>query len=438
MFASPPFYPAITVLLFVALSLAGVSLLLNFIIGRLKGREDVSQRRSRATDDDDQPLHGISEQQKLRILAERESKQLAFKKRQEILAKNTALTTQVSKKEKELNKLSNDKQECDEKLEKMRDKVTKVGEQNYALILELSELDHNLGMERKHLNETKVILNETQITLEETKLELHETQRILQETVEHLHQEQKLRLDLTEDYKHLENRLREEQNQRRAMEASLRRELGRLQEEFEQAKRSHRTAMEKCQSEKRALQDQINTSRKRRSELEETLRREREKYSADMKVMQDKLTKYTDENKEYKKAVELITVEKASLMAEHKHLLGKFEAALKELDMYTERLKPYSCPNPGQCLACKLGLEGRCTIKNVAYELECVLCSWIFKGETKRLIRERITEHGRAAQTKNAQNPVGRHFATRHDRSQTPALPFVVKITGRAVGNEDR
>lgn len=436
MFASPPFFPTTVLLFFVVLPLAGV--LLKFIIGRWKGREDVSQRRSRATDDDDQPLHGISEQQKLRILAERESKQLAFKKRQEMLAKNTALTTQVSKKEKELNKLSNDKQECDEKLEKMRDKVTKVDEQNYALILELSELDHNLEMERKHLNETKVILNETQMTLEETKLELHETQRTLQETAEHLQQEQELGLKLSEDYKNLEDRLREEQNRRRAMEASLRRELGRLQEEFEQAKRSHRTAMEKCQSEKRALQDQINTSRKRQSELEDTLKKERERYSSDMKIMQDRLTKCTDENKEYKKAVELITVEKASLMAEHKHLLGKFEAALKELDMYTERLKPDRCPNPGQCLACKLGLEGRCTIKNVAYELECALCSWIFKGETRRPIRERINEHGRAAQTKNAQNPVGRHFDTRHNRSQTPPLPFAVKITGRAVGNEDR
>ena len=341
MSASLPFSPNVLLMIVLPLVVSTVGVLC--IIRRWKGlREDGSQRRA---NDDEEPLHGISEQRKLRILAERESKQLAFKKRQEMLAKNTALKAQVSKKEKELNNLSNDKQECDETIEQMKDKVTKVGEQNYALILELSELDHNLEMERKRLNETKMILNETQMTLEETKLELHETQRMLEETAEHLQQEQKLRLDLNKDYEHLENRLREEQNRRRAMEASLRRELGRLQEEFEQAKRSHRTAMEKCQSEKRALQDQINTSRKRQSELEEILRREREKYSADMKVMQDRLTKCTDENKEYKKAVELITVEKASLMADHKHLLGKFEAALKELDMYTERLKPDRCPN---------------------------------------------------------------------------------------------
>ena len=434
MSASLPFPPNVLLMIVLPLVVSTVGVLC--IIRRWKGlREDGSQRRA---NDDEEPLHGISEQRKLRILAERESKQLAFKKRQEMLAKNTALKAQVSKKEKELNNLSNDKQECDETIEQMKDKVTKVGEQNYALILELSELDHNLEMERKRLNETKMILNETQMTLEETKLELHETQRMLEETAEHLQQEQKLRLDLNKDYEHLENRLREEQNRRRAMEASLRRELGRLQEEFEQAKRSHRTAMEKCQSEKCALQDQINTSRKRQSELEEILRREREKYSADMKVMQDRLTKCTDENKEYKKAVELITVEKASLMADHKHLLGKFEAALKELDMYTERLKPDRCPNPGQCLACKLGLEGRCTIKNVEYELKCTLCSWIFNGETKRPIRDRLAEHGRAAQSKNSQNPVGRHFATKHDRSQTPALPFAVNITGRAVGNVDR
>jgi chromosome segregation ATPase len=386
-------------------------------------------------------LHGISdsEQQKLtRILAETENKQLAFKQRKEMLSKNTALKTQIDQLNKKISKLSTDKQERDETIEQMKGKMSKVEEQNYALRLELLELDHNLEMERTHLNETKMSLNETQMTLEETKSELHETQGILQETVEHLQQEQKLRLDLIEDYKHLEDRLRDGQNRRRAMEASLRRQLGQLQEEFEQTKRSHRSAMEKCQSEKRTLQEQINTYRKRQSELEEVLKRERERYNADMKVMQDRLTKCTDENTGYKKVVELTNVEKASMMAEQKRLLGKFEADLDDLDMYTERLKPDRCPNPGQCLACKLGLEGRCTIKNVEYELKCALCSWTYNGETRRPIRERIGEHGRAAQNKDTRNPVGSHFANKHGGSQMPALPFAVQITRRAVGNVDR
>lgn len=402
-------------------------------------------RRWKVTDDtsphhDDQPLHGISEQKKLKILAEMESKQMIFKQRQELLAENRALKSQVYQQKKEISEIKDVKQKRDETIEQMQDKVNEVDKKNYVLMLELSELDHRLDLERKRLNETQVHLNETQVTLGETERELDETQRELEETAEYLQDERKLRMDLIEDYKHLESRLKEEQSRRRAMEASLRRELGQCQEEFERAKRNHKAAMDKWQSEKRALQEQINAYKKRQSELEEALKREKQMYSSDMKVMQDRLNKCIDENKGYKQALELINKEKASLMDEHKQLLRKFEAALKELDLYTDRLKPDSvnCPNPGQCLACKLGLEGRCTIKNVEYELKCSLCSWIFSGETKRPIRERIQEHRRAAQAKNSQNPVGHHFATKHSSSPTPTLPFAVNITGRAIGNIDR
>lgn len=420
--------------------LSVVAVLFSGIIGlqckqlRWKVTEESSQCH------DDQLLHGISEEKKLRILAEAESKQIVFKQRQELQAENRALKTQVYQQKEEFSKLSDVKQKCDDTIEQMNDKVTKVNEQIYALKLELSELDHSLEVEQKHLHETKTHLNETQMTLEETERELHETQRTLEETALHLQQERKLRMDLIEDFKHLENRLREEQNQWRAKEASLRRELGQCNEELEQARRSHKTAMEKCQSEKRSLQEQINAYKKYQNDLEERLKGEKRKYEANMKVVQDRLTNCTEENKGYKKALELISVEKASLMAEHKQLLGKFEAALKELDMYTERLKPDKCPHPGQCLACKAGLEGRCTVKNVEYELKCALCSWSFSGETKRPIRERIQEHGRAAQNKNMHtSPLGTHYAKNHSASLMPAIPFTVKITGRAVGNvQDR
>ncbi len=388
---------------------------------------------------DEQPLHGISEQKKQRILAEAEVKAKEFKLRQELLVENRALKTQVYQQKKEFSKLSDDKQKCDESMEQINDKVTKINEQNYALILELSQLDYSLDLEHKRLNETQMTLNETQTTLEETERELYETQRRLQETATLLEQEHKLRLDLIEDFKQLQNKLKDEQNQRRVMVASLQKELTRCKEELEQAKLSHDAAMREKQREKRILHGQIEEYNKRQKELEERLKGEKQKYDAEIKVRQDRLNACIDENKGYKKALELISIEKASLMAEHKQLLGKFEAALEELDMYTERLKPDRCPNPGQCLACKAGLEGRCTIKNVAYELKCALCStWSHTGETKRPIRERIQEHGRAAQHRDVQNPVGRHYANRHSGPQMPAIPFMVNITGRAVGNTDR
>ena len=418
--------------------LSVVAVLFSGIIGlqciqlRWKATEENSQ------DHNDQLLHGISEQKKQRILAEAESKQIVLKQRRELQVENRELKTQVYRQKEKFSKLSDVKQKCDDTIEQMNDKVTKFREQNYALTLELSELDHSLEVEHKHLSETQTQLNETQVILEETERELHETQTTLEETAVHLQQERKLRMDLIKDFKQLENRLREEQSQWRAREASLRRELSQCKEELEQARRSHKAAMEKCQSEKRSLQEQINTHMKHRHELQERLKGEKQKYETDMKVMQDRLTNCTEENKGYKKALELISIEKASLMAEHKQLLGKFEAALKELDMYTERLKQDKCPNPGQCWACKAGLEGRCTIKNVEYELICTLCSWSFSGETKRPIRERIQEHARAAQNRNMHNPLGTHYAKKHSASPMPAIPFTARITGRAVGNMER
>ena len=417
----------------VLLSLSVV--LFSSIIGLLCRQQCWKVAEDSGQSHDDQPLHGISEQKKQRILAEAEAKAKAFKLRQELLVENRALKTQVHQQKREFTKLSDDKQKCDESMEQMNDKVTKIKKQNYGLILELSQLDHSLDEERKRLNETQMTLTATQVTLEETGRELCETQGRLEEKITQLHQEQKLRLDLTED---LENKLKEEQNQRKLMVGSLRKQLSQCRDELEQTKRSHNAAMERCENEKRSLQEQINAHKKQKNELEERLKGEKERYKADMKVVQDRLNACTDENKGYKVALEIIRREKESLMAEHKELLVKFEAALKELDMYTERLKPDKCPKPDQCLACKAGLEDRCTIKNVTYELKCALCSWTFSGEIKRQIRERIQEHGRAAQNKDTQNPVGRHYATKHSTTQTPAIPFIVNITGRAVGNTDR
>ena len=336
--------------------------LLFSIVGLTYGRlcwrvtEDSNRRQA----DDDQPLHGISEQTKQRILAEMENKHRDFKQRQELQAENRALKSQVYQQKKKFSEMSDVKQKCKKTIEQMKDKVTKADEENYALKLELSELDHSLDLERKHLNEKEMSLNETrtslsatQMTLEKRERELHKKQRTLEQTVEYWQQEQKLTM-------HLENRLKEEQSGRRAMEASLQRQLSQCQEELEQAKRSHKVAMDKCKSEKRALQEQINAEKKRQNELEEILTREKQTYNTNVKATQDQLTKYINENKEYKGALDHIRREKDSLMAEHKQLLGRFEAALKELDMYTGRLK---CPNPGKCVTCKAGLDGNVLLR---------------------------------------------------------------------------
>ncbi len=81
---------------------------------------------------DEQPLHDISEQQKRRILAEAECKQTAFKLRQELLAGNKALKTQVYQQKEEFSKLSDDKRKYDEFMKQMNDKVTKMNEKTMS------------------------------------------------------------------------------------------------------------------------------------------------------------------------------------------------------------------------------------------------------------------------------------------------------------------
>lgn len=262
------------------------------------------QRRWRVITDNtqchnEQPLHGISEQEKRRILAEVELKQSAFKLRQELLAENKALKTQVYQQKEKFSKLNDAKQRCDETIEQMNAKVTKMKEQNYELILELSQLDHSLDLERKRLNETR-------LTLEETERKLLETQRRLEETTEELWKEQSLRMDL-------QNKLKDEQNQRREVVTSLQNEVNRYKEELEQDKINHDAAMREKQKEKHALHVQRDEYMKQQKKLE-------------------------DENKRHNVELVHIRREKESLMAEHKQLIGKHEAALKELDMY-ERLK---------------------------------------------------------------------------------------------------
>ena len=66
------------------------------------------------------------------------------------------------------------------------------------------------------------------------------------------------------------------------------------------------------------------------------------------------------------------------------------------------------------CRTCASGLNGRCTIKNVVYEITCNRCSQIYIGETKRCIRYRFDEHFRDAKNRSQPMPLGDHMITCH------------------------
>ena len=324
----------INVLVSVIVVLVGIGVLCRYILQRQHSNWGVTEDKR---PDNGQQLHGISEQKKIRILSEVEVKARAFKLRQQLLAENRALKSQICQQKELLNKLSDGKRKCDESIEQLDGKITKMDGHTYALIRELSQLDHNLELEHKRLNETKTNLNETQMTLEETKEELLETQRALEEMAVSLQQEQQSRMDLSENFRQLQNKLREEQNEKRVMVAALQREVGQCKEELQQAKISHDATIREKQREKRILHDQLATCKEDKGKLEERLREEKEKYKKDMKAMQDQLNKFIDENKGYKVALEHIKREKTEVMAEHKKLLRRLEAAVKELEKFKEQ-----------------------------------------------------------------------------------------------------
>ena len=73
------------------------------------------------------------------------------------------------------------------------------------------------------------------------------------------------------------------------------------------------------------------------------------------------------------------------------------------------------CPSGNRtCRKCQLIKKGRCTDKNVVYELTCKLCGATHVGESKRPLRLRFNEHLRSAANSTQFSPIGHHFATCH------------------------
>ena len=85
----------------------------------------------------------------------------------------------------------------------------------------------------------------------------------------------------------------------------------------------------------------------------------------------------------------------------------------------------------GRCLACEAGLDSRCGVGNVVYEVTCSLCKESYIGECIRPVRERFLEHRRASFKRDDQNPVGLHFKKYHTLDVLPEIPITCKIIQR-------
>jgi len=86
------------------------------------------------------------------------------------------------------------------------------------------------------------------------------------------------------------------------------------------------------------------------------------------------------------------------------------------------------------CRTCDSGLSGRCTTKNVVYQITCVRCATshsnepppTYVGETKRCIRYRFDEHFRDGVNRTQQTPFEEHMSQCHPNESEPQLSIAI------------
>ena len=101
------------------------------------------------------------------------------------------------------------------------------------------------------------------------------------------------------------------------------------------------------------------------------------------------------------------------------------------------------CPSGNKvCHTCKVIKKGRCTDKNVVYELTCKICGATYVGESKRPLRLRYNEHLRSAANETELTPIGDHFDSCHSgitkASKFADPPLEVTLLMKAKDHPDR
>ena len=96
-------------------------------------------------------------------------------------------------------------------------------------------------------------------------------------------------------------------------------------------------------------------------------------------------------------------------------------------------LEPPPCRAGKQfCRTCNNGLHGRCTTKNVVYQITCMMCAaadgppQTYIGETKRCVRYRFDEHFRDGTNRTRQTPFGEHMRESHPNESEPRLSVTI------------
>ena len=120
----------------------------------------------------------------------------------------------------------------------------------------------------------------------------------------------------------------------------------------------------------------------------------------------------------------------------------KNENTLKKRLVHSALEPPPCRAGRRSCRTCDSGLSGRCTTKNVVYQVTCEICAnsggphHTYIGETKRCIQYRFDEHYRDGANCNQNTPLGDHMSLCHPNEPEPRLS--VKILRRCKDAADR
>ena len=135
----------------------------------------------------------------------------------------------------------------------------------------------------------------------------------------------------------------------------------------------------------------------------------------------------------------LCKVKKAVLKSKLKVRLGWYAPnTLKKTLVSSELTKP-PCPSGTKfCQTCAVISSGRCTDKNVVYEIVCNVCGSTYIGESKRPLRLRFNEHVRSMLAGTEFTPLGDHFRLQHPEVTPNKFMLGIKVLRRTMDHPDR
>ena len=135
----------------------------------------------------------------------------------------------------------------------------------------------------------------------------------------------------------------------------------------------------------------------------------------------------------------LCKVKKAVKKSKFQVRLGWYAPISLKKMLVSSDLTKAPCPAGSRsCATCEAIRGGRCTDKNVVYDVECKICGDRYIGESKRPVRLRFNEHVRSMLNGTEYTALGDHFRQKHIGVSKNKSLLAVRILRRTLDHPDR